>query len=699
MAKKDKTWQAPLFTETPQKRMGWVEEACIQEGESWLKGQTAYSDIPKALDIISGKIGSDANQKRSDLNVNHAKYDIRKIIETLADVRIGGQYTSDSPAYKQQAHMFNDVTRAVALEGQFPRKLRMALQYMGITGKGYIWPRYTRMNGEEGGIEFEPLGLLDVLPVQLPADNDLQKAYAVTIIVMMPVYMAHGKFPAFQASLLPIARRRYTSTVAARRLDLAERFKYGESDGGNWDNLYCEIRYTFIRDLSINESKDTVLPMGEENTSWFYEVPFLGKDIPAGVGSDGKQTTRKADLEDCMIYPYRRLMITSRGMNQPMYDGPAKDWSGMLPLAEYIADDWPWEPCGFSLTHDIHSIERARQRIERGVDQVLKARLDPAMAYDRTAGLNDGTAQTIDPFQERGRVGSDGPPDKLFATLLPQHLLEVPASAEAFLKYLAAAEDNQLGLNEINNLAEFKANINNEGLDKALSLVGPIVKGISGGIEASTVTVWQLMKFMVPQYYTTKRVMQYVGPDGVTPETFDYDPGKLIPSHGPDEFHNLPSDVVIANGSIYSLAERARMYAKNLRLIVVPHTMHEITQTQEQLKWLQLYRGGFPMAPHDVAQKLNIENYGEIEGDTIWDRYVNYKKLEIEMAAKLQQLMASLAPEVQSAAGMGGGAPGTGPHGGQKGTGGRAPSGQHSPKIKQKTGGPLGPRTVVSESG
>lgn len=56
MAKADKSWQAPPFSETPQNRQGWVEEACIQEGESWLKGQTAYQDIPKALDIISGKL-------------------------------------------------------------------------------------------------------------------------------------------------------------------------------------------------------------------------------------------------------------------------------------------------------------------------------------------------------------------------------------------------------------------------------------------------------------------------------------------------------------------------------------------------------------------------------------------------------------------------------------------------------------------
>lgn len=700
MAKKTSSWQAPPFTASDAERQGWVEEACIQEGESWLKGQSAYADIPKALNIISGKIADDANQKRSQLNINHAKFDLRKIIGTLADVREAAQYTSDSKYFLKQADMFNKVSKAVYLESMFPRRLRMSLQYMAATAKGYLWPKFERMNGEEGRINFEPLGLLDVLPVQMPADNDLQKAYSVTAIVFMPVYMAHGKFPTFQSSLLPIARRKYLSTVSARRLDLAEKFKYGESSGENWANLYCEIRYTFIRDLSINEM-DVEIPMGdfdekgEPKTSWSYKVPVRGQLIPSHVGADGERVMRPAEPEDCMIYPYRRLIITSRGMGTPMYDGPAKDWHGMAPFAEYCADDWPWEPSGYSLVHDIHSIERARQAVERGIDQVMKARLDPSLGYDRSQGLNDSTALTLDPFEERGRVGIDGEVRKVIDSLLPQWLMEVPNSAEIFVKYLRDAEDAQLGLNEIQNLAEFKANLTSENsMEKALSLVGPLVKDIASGMEASTVTVWQLLKYMIPQYYDTKRIMQYVGPDGVSPETFDYDPASILPSHGHDEFANMPKDQVIAKDSVYDKIQRARMFAKNLRLISVPHTMHEITQTQEQLKWLQLYRGGFPLAPHDVAKKLNIDNYGEIDGSTYWERYINYKELEIEMASRLAQLAQALAPPGSEM----GGAP-SAPGGGQSKTGGRPPSGGKSPKIKQKTGGPLGARTTVSESG
>jgi len=103
-----------------------------------------------------------------------------------------------------------------------------------------------------------------------------------------------------------------------------------------------------------------------------------------------------------------------------MWDGPAFDWHGQIPVARYCADDWVHEPCGFPLTHDIASAQRAIQRTERGVDQVVKARLDPALGFDRSAGLNDKTAGELDPFQERIRVGVDGEPLKVLQPLLPE---------------------------------------------------------------------------------------------------------------------------------------------------------------------------------------------------------------------------------------------------------------------------------------
>jgi hypothetical protein len=50
--------------------------------------------------------------------------------------------------------------------------------------------------------------------------------------------------------------------------------------------------------------------MGDPGTSWFYKVPSVGQDIFAGI-QNGQPYMRKAVPEDCSIYPFLRLMISS----------------------------------------------------------------------------------------------------------------------------------------------------------------------------------------------------------------------------------------------------------------------------------------------------------------------------------------------------------------------------------------------------
>lgn len=688
-----KDWQALPFSASASDRMGWISEQ-VEEAESWLEGQACFKDIPVAMSLISGDLDACVDQKRSNLSTNHAKFAVRKIVAALADVREIGLYGSDAKYFVEQAAMMNKVARAIYLESYFPQALKKCLQHMAIGGSGYLWPKYQRTNYGfgEARFVFDDLSVLEVLPIQMPSNNDIQEAYAVTAIVFMPVALAHAKFPLFQNALQPVSKRRYSSIVSTRRLDLAERFRYGDAQK-NWDNLFCEIRYTFIHDLTINPY-DYPLPMGEPDTSWYYEVPCMGQEIPDGISPGGVRRTRQATAEDCLIYPRLRLMISSKGMNAPMYDGPPFDWHGVIPPVRYCADEWPFEAMGYALTHDIHTIERARQDIERGVHQIAKARLDPGMGYDRSAGINDSTALTLDPYEPRVRLGVDGDPANSFKPLLPESLLDVPGFVQTFIQYLLEREDAQLGLNDIGNLAAMKANVAGGGdlVDKGLEFVGPIVKDIAAGMEMSTAKIGEQVKWMIPQWMTVRRLMEIVGPDGVTKETLDYDPETLVPSHDPQEMMYMEHDVIFPRESAYSRLERAKMLARNMRLLIVPHTLHQLTQMQEQLKYLQLWRGGAPVAFCDVAKKLDIENYGEVPGATGFQRWVNEQKIMLMLKAAAAKLASTLMPQQP------GQEPGVGPKGGQRGTGGRAPTGQAPPKLKQKGAASGAPRVTTVES-
>lgn len=688
-------WQVPPFTATAEARFNWVEEQ-IKEGEGFLQNQKSYTNLAANLKIFDGVLD---DKVKSTLISNSLKYNIRKFVETISEVREIGTYGSDAPQFKPYAEILTKVAKCVYMESAFPSAVRKTLQFASVMGRGYLWPKVRAGNygfGERRMV-FEALGLLDVVPTQMPSSNDVQDAYANTIYTYMPVAEAHGRFPLFQAELNPISQIDYQSRIQARRADFAERFRYGGQQR-NWGNLNCEIRYTFIRDISVNHTT-APMPMGEWSkdsegnqvpvTSWSYLVPYVGQDIFGGI-RNGQKFMRPATIEDCLIYPQLRLIITSPGMSRPMYDGPAFDWHGIMPPVQYDVDDWAWEAMGRSLVQDVGSIEVTKRKLERKMDRVITTTLNPPMGYDRTS-TGGPKIENFDIFEEDVRIGVDGKPQDQLHSVLPD---EVRATNEhfKFLEMLGAMEKEQLGINDLGGLAALKFNITGENMDKALEAVGPIAKGIAMRMEASNAKVAEMVKTMIPQWFTTARIIDYIGSDNITAETYDFDPTSLVPSHMPDEYvHGVPpttgeGESVRAVPSQYQPIERAKRFAKSLRLISVPSTLLKITQQAEQLKFLTLKRQNAPISWCTVMKKLGVENYGEVKGDTEREKWMNEQIEELKFKIEEMKFMVS-----QGLDPLGGG-PGQG-----KG-GGRPPSGKKPGKTAQKGGAGGDPRVVNKES-
>jgi hypothetical protein len=207
-----------------------------------------------------------------------------------------------------------------------------------------------------------------------------------------------------------------------------------------------------------------------------------------------------------------------------------------------------------------------------------------------------------------------------------------------------------------------------------MEAMGPIVKDISRSMERSLSRVGQQMKYLILQWMTTHRIMQYVGEDGMTNEIFDYDPTSLIPSHLPGE---RPQD---ANGNVISsptsLSKRARWFADALKFYILPHSAHEITQMTHRLLLLQDRKAGLPIPSKTIFESQDLGDYEGMKRE-----YWNEQEELIVQAIKLQKLAKDQGMEMgvldMLTAGKGGS---------QHGKGGRPSSGQE------------GPRTVTKES-
>lgn len=680
-------WQPPPKDALPGAKMGWVNDV-VAAGEGNLTAQTGFKDIGRAVDLISGRLGELDTESRSKLTTNRGKRVLREVIANISDIRPVDCYTSDNRAYQEFLAMLNKVWKAVYFESRFPATMKKAVQWFAAGGYSFISPVYRnlRLNSTSGrAIVFDAFSMADCIPFQLPENNDVQGAYAWTIIRYMPQFEAHAKFPKFQHKLRPIARRRYVGNAAKDRIALAERFRADNLGTGttmtDWTQQMNEIRYMTVRDLSINTGKMPVA-MGEPGSLESYVVPFVGQEIPTGQMNQGVRIMRKTTEEDCYLYPNLRCFITQRGMDTPMYDGPFFDIHGMHPLARFSADEWPWEP-GYSLAREIFSIEETRQSFERGIDMTAKARFDPSMIYDNSSGLNRKTMENFDPYKERGRLGVDGGVDeKTIRPALPAELLNVPGWGFQWTKYLDDSEDYLLGMSALSNLAKAKVASGGDAMEKAMEEAGPIVKDVSHSLERPMADLMEMVLYDVLQYYPTGRIMQYVGPDGVSKETFDLDPASLVPSHGPDE--NAED-----GNSVYTRMQRVKMFCSNIHAQITPGSLHGVVQTEQRLLYMQLQRAGFMIDSETVAKAMNIPNWGTLEGNTVRAKWESEQKMKLEFAAKMRELGTSLTPP---------GAAAPSPGAGGKAKPGRPPSGNRPPELKSK-GSAEGPRAVISESG
>jgi hypothetical protein len=516
-----------------------------------------------------------------------------------------------------------------------------------------------------------------VLPTQLPSSGDFQQAYAVTILDELPIYMAHGMFPLYQHLLRPTSSMYWYSNEIRKSAagNLWQRiFNYGAgrsrgTAGTEIPDLYIPVRYTYVIDLTVNTTKAEI-PMGEPGTSWAYTVPFLGERLPGG---------RIANETDARLYPYRRLLISSEACI--MYDGPAFDWHGRVPAIPFHMDKWPWEPLGFSMVRDGYDIQTSINEIERGTMDKERSKLDVPLAYDINS-VTTREADQFDPMRPRSRVGYDASQvTKPFEMPIPPEVLRTDETTLKFLDYLNNSMDSQHAIKDAMALASTR--MAGDDLEKLLEANGPIIEDMSRAMEPPMREIADQVKYLLLQYMPPARVMQYVGEDNMTMDTFDYSPDTLVPSHLAGED---PGTEDTPKKSPTDQIQRARIFASNLRFTITPRSLHEITQMQMKLGLIQLRKAGVAISDQTLAEAWSVPNYGQSGGSTEMEKWENEQEKKLKFAARMKEIGMSLTEQGQVD-------PGSATAGGKQQEG-RPPSGNEAPTLKTKSDG----RSFISES-
>lgn len=679
-------YRVPMKEASESFRLGWMNEA-LQQGRSFQMAQRPMVDVDKARDEIAGLNRLKVSKKLSQIWINRPKREVAEVIATLSNLRPSWNYATDNNKWHEHASKLNKLKDAWWANTFADLSFADTFAYSAVDGTGYAMP-YWKKNFHSlgrGDIAIESFGVDNVLFVQMPRNNDFQDAYATIIAEEIPIHLAHTMYPLYQDR---IHADRDSPGWLAKSARTVKKFSsmflnFSGPRGGDDNFLYptCD-RYTiYIRDTRINDTGHKI-PMGEPGTSWFYEVPSLGDDLPTGFKDGmGHTLTRKATAEDCRFYPLRRLMVAFN--NCIVYDDTSTDWHGMVPLIRFRLDEWPWEANGYSLLRDASQINAHANNLRRGIEDSHNARLSPALRGTNSETTAKADLEKFDPRipnqilqLDTGMTGEEP-----LKPILPYQHYEVPAAIFQYLKDLEAEEGYIIGVQDFTNLAKARQIPSGDAQEKLLQMIGPLMESRTRKIEKNIGQFGQMWKYLAFQWYNSSRREQILGSAGTVNEDVDWEPGQMTPSHVGGEDEEKPS--------IYSVIDRRRWHANNFHIRVTPYSITGMSSMQRKLTYLQLAKmPGMPIDPWTIGEKLDIDmgplladpDTGKIPTTPV-ERYIVWQKLlagiEVEKVAETLNRARELGIDPSL---LGGGA-----HG--KGQRGRPPSNNAPPQVKSKDSG------------
>lgn len=693
MATGNVDYRVPLATAGVDIKLNWIKQAVVGS-EAFLEANRAFADIEEARDIIAGAVHEKIPRSLSKVKVNRTKRQVRDIVGTLANLRPTWNFKTDNDELMKQAGVLNKMSIAWWYNTFADRAIKETLQYAATEGMGYAGLSWDSSfhTGTRGDIRIHVYGVRDVLPFMLPPDHDIQKAYAVTIRQRIPLAEAHAMFPE-KAELIVasgstdgLMRRavKVLQSMASFQSPVLSMFNAKANTSGSganepWPTVV--LFHTYIRDPSTNLT-DKPIQMGDPGTSWSYVVPHKGQMIADGYDEDGDKKWRPANARDCKIYPFRRLMVSTE--TAILKDDTSPWWHARVPVVPLYFDKWPWEYLPFSLIRDVATLNSSVNTLLRVVDDSAKVRMRPPLQYDEKT-IPKAIMRRFDTRQESQTIGVDmSLGGDSIKPILPPQYFDVPNWIPEYIQSLEQRGDYLVGVQDFNALARAKQVPGADTIEKMAEVVGPIVQDVGRSLEQSIRGIGELWKGLAFQFYTLKRRVQILGEEGLSQEDFDFEPGKMVPSHMPGENPKEPSR--------YSITVRAREHIDSFFMHIIPNSLLQITQMSRKLLILQLWRSGFPIDPWTVAEHLDLNSFGPAPkgtDDVIIKRWVAWQQMKTEQAGQAAQMLQEM--------GLGGGGGGGGAGGGNpKQNVGRPPTAQQAPQLKTKDGGT---RTTISESG
>ena len=587
------------------KVLGWATEA-IQEGENFLRSQVGFDKIPDVIANIMGDYSGDVTQSSlSDLVDNRLGKISTDLVSCLTDVKPFWEFRTNNKQFEEQAQLGGKLSLGWFLSRNIDLKFADVVRWNLPGGSGYahqVW------NEEISDIDLIAENPQDCMPIRPSSYISCQDAFGMMVRRERTVNYLRAKYPGAAGR---IQADRDASFIARQRAKVQTVLaKLGMSQGPFWDSVGSKSAQTinvpatdlfqmYVKDNTKNESSRPVW-VGEGN-------PETGKYPNWSYWVQPGQP----------LYPRGRNIVFTR--TAVLRDGPNIYWHGMFPMSKLTLDPWPWSWLGKPLLHDCMPLQKELNRLVRGVsdhnqkvfrpDVIAEQRSMPRSAMDAIDTRRAGLKMTTLP----GRTASI------------QEVKPLDASIAETIKFLIDEMDNLSGTRDLTQMMKLGQLPTSETVEKMIESMTPSIRLRSRVMEAFLREFAMMLLSNFFQFYDMPRRVAALGPEGMTFEDFDYDPGTLLP-----DFLNEDDK---RNNIIRPRYERAREFLRMFTYHVAPGSLLSASEVTQKLLYIQLARAGW-MDIWTLLDKLGVPNVGQppAGAKTITDRLKAQQEMGMGMA-------------------------------------------------------------------
>jgi hypothetical protein len=317
------------------------------------------------------------------------------------------------------------------------------------------------------------------------------------------------------------------------------------------------------------------------------------------------------------LYPRGRAIVFTR--TAVLRDGPNIYWHGMFPMSKLTLDPWPWSYLGKPLLLDALPLQKELNRLVRGVADHNQKVFRPDLIAENNS-MPRSAMDTID--TRRAGLKLRTLPGRQ-ATVGQTQTMDV--SVVESIKDLRDEMDILAGTRDLTQMMKLGQIPTSETVEKIVESMSPSIRLRSRVLEAFIREFATMLLSNFFQFYDTGKRVAALGPDGMTFEDFDYDPGTMIP-----DFVTADDE---ARGFIRPRYERAREFLRQFTYHVAPGSLLAASEITTKLLYVQLARAGW-LDIWTLLDKLGVPNVGNppSEAKTITDRLKAQQSMGLGMA-------------------------------------------------------------------